>query len=86
MTLVWAVPVVAAAVATLLVVGRARRIEDEVRGLAEEIARLGEVRPRLGAVRAATAEAEAVATAFRDRHLAGTTTQRQGGRTEPTDL
>jgi hypothetical protein len=67
-TLLWTVPVVAAAVATLLVVARARAIEDEVVGLVDDVRRLREVRPPLGAIRATAGETDEVVGAFRERH------------------
>ena len=71
MTLLWAVPVVAAALATLVVVARARTLEDEVIGLADAVRELRAVREPLGAVRAMTAETDALAEAFHDRHPLG---------------
>jgi hypothetical protein len=67
-TLIWTVPVVAAAVATLLVVGRARALEQEVVGVLDEARRLREVGGALAAVRAATAESGEVVAEFRRRH------------------
>jgi hypothetical protein len=68
--LVWAVPVVAAAAATLFVVTYARSVEDEVRALAVEVSRLSALRPRLAALREAAAETDGVLDDFRDRHAA----------------
>jgi hypothetical protein len=68
--LVWAVPVVAAAAATLFVVTYARSVEDEVRALAVEVSRLSALRPRLAALREAAAETDEVLDDFRDRHAA----------------
>lgn len=68
MTLLWAVPVAAAAVATLLVVARGRALEDESARLAHEVRRLRGLRAPLVAIRTATAETDEVAAAFRDRH------------------
>jgi hypothetical protein len=67
-TLLWSVPVVAAAVATLLVVARARAIEDEVAGLVDDVAQLAEIRRPLDAIRATAAETDEVVAAFRERH------------------
>jgi hypothetical protein len=67
-TLVWAVPVVAAAVATVIVAGLGRPLADEVAALRDAVRRLGELRPRLAAVRAQTAESAALADAYRRRH------------------
>jgi hypothetical protein len=68
MTLVWAVPVAAAALATALVVGWARRLEDEATALVTAVRRLREVSPRLAAVRDAVAETDELASGFRRRH------------------
>jgi hypothetical protein len=67
-TLVWAVPVVAAALATLVLLARARAVEDECVALAREVAALAEVRRPLAAVRDATAETDELVAAFRERH------------------
>jgi cytochrome c-type biogenesis protein CcmH/NrfF len=67
-TLVWAVPVVAAAVATVLVVASARRLEAEVSGVVAAVRRLRDVAGPLAAVREATAETDELAGAFRRRH------------------
>jgi hypothetical protein len=69
-TLVWAVPVVAAALATLVVVARARGVEDECVALAREVAALAELRRPLAAVRDATVETDEAVAAFRERHAA----------------
>ena len=68
MTLLWAVPVVAAAVGTLLVAARARTLEDEVVGLVADVRDLRAVRAPLATIRAMTAETDALVDAFRDRH------------------
>jgi hypothetical protein len=49
--LIWSVPVLAAAVATLVVVAWSRSLEDEATALAHDVARLAEVRKPLSAVR-----------------------------------
>ena len=67
-TLVWAVPVVAAAVATILVAIAARPVGDELTGLAEDVRTLQRLREPLARVRAATADSEALAAAYRRRH------------------
>jgi hypothetical protein len=67
-TLLWAVPVVAAAVATLLVVARARMVEDEAVGLARDVRRLREIRAPLGAIRATALETDGLVANFRGRH------------------
>lgn len=68
MTLLWAVPVVAAAVATLLVVAHARPLEDEAVALVGAVRRLREVRAPLRAVRTTVDETDAAVAEFRDRH------------------
>lgn len=68
MTLLWAVPVVAAAVCTLLVAARARTLEDEVVGLVADVRDLRGVREPLRGIRALTTETDALVAAFRDRH------------------
>ena len=68
MTLLWAVPVVAAALATLLVVTRARSLEDEAVGLAHDTARLRDIHSPLVSVRAAARETDVLVAAFRQRH------------------
>ncbi|HZA75611.1 MAG TPA: hypothetical protein VE623_04390 [Acidimicrobiales bacterium] len=68
MSLLWTVPVVAAAVATGLVAARARALEDATVDLAHEVRRLRELRPRLAAVRSALCETENRTADFRRRH------------------
>lgn len=68
MTLVWAAPVAAAAVAALLLVARGRALEDEAARMAGAVRRLGELRRPLAAIRTATEETGALAAAFRERH------------------
>ena len=68
MNLVWAVPVVAAAVATVLVVVWAHAVEDEATGLVAEVRRLREIAHPLAAVREALRETDGVATTFSQRH------------------
>jgi hypothetical protein len=58
----------AAAVATVLVVARARSLEVVAAELAHEVARLRDVRPPLAALRRATAETDELVTAFRATH------------------
>jgi uncharacterized protein involved in exopolysaccharide biosynthesis len=67
-SLLWTVPVVAAAVATGLVAARARALEDATADLAIEIRRLRELRPRLACVRAAVRDARERASDLRRRH------------------
>jgi hypothetical protein len=67
-TLLWAVPVVAAAVATVLVAARSRALEDEVVGLVREVRRLRDIRAPLAAVRTAADETDDLVVAFRAQH------------------
>ncbi len=67
-TLVWAVPVVAAAVATIVVAAAARPVGDEMAGLVEDVRALRRLRDPLARVRTATADTEALAAAYRRRH------------------
>lgn len=69
MTLLWAVPVVAAAVGTLLVAARARSLEDEVVGLVADVRDLRVMREPLRTIRELTAETDALVEDFRDRHV-----------------
>ncbi|MGH9227725.1 MAG: hypothetical protein ACRD07_03165 [Acidimicrobiales bacterium] len=68
MSLLWTVPVVAAALATGLVAARARALEDASVGLAVEIRRLRELRPRLAAVRTGLQETGERAAELSRRH------------------
>jgi uncharacterized protein involved in exopolysaccharide biosynthesis len=70
-SLLWTVPVVAAAVATGLVAARARALEDSTRALGREVGRLRMLRPRLAGVRRALAGTEARVAEFRRRHPLG---------------
>ena len=67
-SLVWCVPVVAAAMAAGLVLARVRALEGAAFGLWREVARLSEVRRPLAGLREATRETDALAEAFRARH------------------
>jgi hypothetical protein len=67
-SLLWTVPVVAAALATGLVAARARALEDATVELAIEIRRLQELRPRLAGVRAGLGETRERAAALARRH------------------
>ncbi len=71
MSLVWCVPVVAAAVAAGLVAGFARPLEDAGRELADAVARLTELRWRFAQLRVTGREADARVTTFRERHALG---------------
>jgi hypothetical protein len=88
-TLVWAVPVVAAAVATILVAAAARPLGDEMTGLVEDVRALGRLREPLARVRAATADSEALSAAYRRRHAPtdadGVPDERPGGPTAGTN-
>ncbi|MGH9112509.1 MAG: hypothetical protein ACRDZN_09490 [Acidimicrobiales bacterium] len=68
MNLVWAVPVVAAAVATALVALKARAVEDAAIELRRELRKLSQLRPRLADVRRAVDDTELLVDEFRARH------------------
>jgi hypothetical protein len=67
-SLLWTVPVVAAALATGLVAARARALEDATVDLAIEIRRLRELRPRLNGVCAALRDTREAAAELRRWH------------------
>jgi hypothetical protein len=67
-SLVWCVPVVAAAVAAGLVAAHARPLEDAGRELQASVARLGELRWRFAQLRVSARETDARVAAFRERH------------------
>jgi hypothetical protein len=67
-TLVWAVPVVAAAVATVLVAAAARPVGDEVTALVDDVRSLRQLRESLDRVRGATDDSAALAASYRRRH------------------
>jgi hypothetical protein len=67
-TLVWAVPVIAAALAMAWLVTRARPLENEVAGLAAEVRELRRLRAPLAGSRRATADTEALVADFREAH------------------
>jgi hypothetical protein len=67
-TLVWAVPVVAAAVATVLVAAAARPVGDELTALVDDVRSLRQLRESLDRVRAATNDSAALAASYRRRH------------------
>ena len=69
-SLVWSVPVVAAALAAGLVLARVRALEDAAFGLWREVARLSELHRPLRGLREATRETDDLAAAFRARHAA----------------
>ena len=68
MTLVWAVPVVAAAVATVLVAAAARPVGDELTALVDDGRSLRQLRESLDQVRGATDDSAALAASYRRRH------------------
>jgi hypothetical protein len=67
-SLIWSVPVVAAALAIGLVAARARALEDATVDLASEVRRLRELQPRLAALRAGFQETGERATELSRRH------------------
>jgi hypothetical protein len=67
-TLLWAVPVAAAAVACALAAGRARAVEDAVRDLAGEVRALAALQAPLAALRHSTAETEGLVADFSAAH------------------
>jgi hypothetical protein len=67
-SLLWTVPVVAAALAAGLVAARARALEDATVDLAVEIRRLRDLRPRLAGVRAAVRDIRERAAELSRRH------------------
>jgi hypothetical protein len=67
-TLVWAVPVVAAAVATVLVAAAARPVGDGLTALVDDVRSLRQLRESLDRVRAATDDSAALAASYRRRH------------------
>jgi hypothetical protein len=69
-TLVWAVPVIAAALAMVWLLARARPLEDEVTGLAVEVRELRRLRAPLAGIRRATADTDALVADFREAHPA----------------
>ncbi|HET8621467.1 MAG TPA: hypothetical protein VFM27_21015 [Acidimicrobiales bacterium] len=68
MTLVWAVPAVAAAVAVVCLAARARALEAAAGGLAAEVGELRRLRSPLAGVRRATADTDALVEEFRAAH------------------
>jgi hypothetical protein len=67
-SLLWTVPVVAAALATGLVAARARALEEATTDLASEIRRLRELQPGLAAVRSRLLETRELAAELSRRH------------------
>jgi hypothetical protein len=80
-SIVWAVPVVAAAVAAGLVAAHARRLEDAGTALAREVGRLSELRAGLAALRSAAQETDARVATFRARHAVTPVEASPGGST-----
>lgn len=68
MALIWSVPVLAAAVATLVVVAWSRSLEDEATALVRDVARLAEVRGPLSAVRATVDDTDDLVRQFAAAH------------------
>ena len=68
MSLLWIVPVLAAAVATGLVAARARALEDATVELARELRSLRELGPRLTAVQAGLRDTQELAADLRRHH------------------
>ena len=71
MSLVWCVPVVAAAAACGLLALSARSLEDAGRELSHEVTRLGELRWQFAALRSSARETDRRVAAFRERHPMG---------------
>jgi hypothetical protein len=69
-TLVWAVPVVAAALAMAWLLARARALEDAVTDLATEARELHRLRAPLAEIRRAADDTDALVTDFRVAHAA----------------
>jgi hypothetical protein len=67
-SVLWAVPVVCAAVAIAIVAARARAVEDAAAELASEVRRLPEVRRPLAGVRRSLGGTSDLATDFARRH------------------
>jgi hypothetical protein len=67
-TLVWAVPVVAAALAMVWLLTRARAVEEAVTDLAGEARELHRLRAALAEIRRATADTGALVHDFREAH------------------
>ena len=68
MSLIWAVPVAAAAMACALAAARARAIEDAARDLAHEVRALASLRRPLADVRDTIDETETLVAEFRAAH------------------
>jgi hypothetical protein len=67
-TLVWAVPALAATVAVICVLARARALEAAATDLAAEVGRLRRLRAPLAEVRRAIADIDRLVADFRDAH------------------
>ena len=68
MTLVWAVPPLAAAAAVVWLAARARALEAAAGDLVAEVGELRRLRAPLAAVRRATADTDALVEEFRAAH------------------
>jgi hypothetical protein len=69
-TVLWAVPVMAATLAMAWLLTRARSMEDEVAGLADDARELRRLRAPLAGIRRATADTDALVADFREAHPA----------------
>ena len=68
MTLLWAVPALAAVAAVVVVAARARALEQAAADLAGEVRRLRRLRGPLAGIRRATADTDALVEDFRAAH------------------
>jgi hypothetical protein len=69
-TLLWAVPALAAVAAVVVVAARARALEQAAADLAGEVRRLRRLRGPLAGIRRATADTDALVEDFRAAHAA----------------
>jgi hypothetical protein len=67
-TLLWAVPALAAVAAVVVVAARARALEQAAADLAGEVRRLRRLRGPLAGIRRATADTDALVEDFRAAH------------------
>ena len=68
MTLLWAVPALAAVAAVVVVAARARALEQAAADLAGEVRRLRRLRGPLAGIRRSTADTDALVEDFRAVH------------------
>ena len=68
MTLLWAMPALAAVAAVVVVAARARALEQAAADLAGEVRRLRRLRGPLAGIRRATADTDALVEDFRAAH------------------